>query len=646
MRIFRKQIAAGAGLCALLAAGSCGDRSSPVENSAPVADELDNVETEPADPSEAFLAMAERHSILWLEQNPESASDLGVSEEIAGAGYNARLGGYGFEAHQNMRALNEQFLQELRSYNRSALTDTAATTYDVLKNAYDTAARRNQFDFGGAAPAGGAVPAVGAGWAITPYFVTQLTGLHLTLPQLLTTGQPLETRADAEAYIARMNEFGRAFDEAIETIGADAALGVVPPRFVINGVIASLEGFAQTAPADNPLIVTLNEKLANVEGLSAEDRADFTERATQALTANVYPAYQRLTAAMEQLLAQSDDTPGVWRLGEEGEAYYQFALNAYGAGGMTGEDIHELGLSEVERITAEMDAILKAEGLAQGSVAERMEIISARPESVFANNDQGREELLSMLREQINAVMAVAPQWFNVLPEQSVEVRRIPVYEQDSSPGAYYSPGPIDGSRPGNYWINLKSTADNPKFSLRTLTHHEAVPGHHFQTSLQRSIDDMPLIRNMLSYSEFSEGWALYGEQLAKEMGMYEGDPLGDLGRLQAEIFRAARLVVDSGMHHKRWSREQAIDYMVAATGETRASVTREIERYAAVPAQACSYKLGMIRIGAFRAKAEAELGEAFDIREFHDQVLLSGSMPMQVLERKIDAWIESKKGA
>lgn len=631
---------------ALMSLAGCGERTAAPEAAPDVAAPQATEPAEPSDPSEAFLAMADRHGARWLQLYPEGASDLGVSEEVAGEGYNARLGGYGFEAHQRMRALNEEFLQELRSHDRSALSGTAAITYDVLRNAYETAARRNQFDFGGATPAGGSVPAIGSRWAITPYFVTQLTGLHLELPQMLTTGQPLETLDDAEAYIARMNEFGRAFDEAIETVGADAALGVVPPRFVINGAIASLDGFTSPAPEAHPLIVTLSDKLNEMDGVSEEARADLMGRATEALTANVYPAYQRLRAAMDRLLMQSDDNAGVWRLGEEGEAYYQFALNAYGAGGMSGEEVHQLGLSEVERITAEMDAILRGEGLTEGTVAERIEILSARPGNVFPNTDEGREALLQLLREQIDAVMAVAPQWFNVLPEQSVEVRRVPVYEQDSSPGAYYSAGPIDGSRPGNYWINLKNTADNPKFALRTLTHHEAVPGHHFQVSLQREIDDMPLIRNMLSYSEFSEGWALYGEKLAKEMGLYDGDPLGDLGRLQAEIFRAARLVVDSGIHYKRWTRKQAIDYMVAATGETRAAVTREVERYAAVPGQACAYKLGMIRIGEFREKAEAELGDAFDIREFHDQVLLSGSMPMPVLERKINAWIKAKKGA
>ncbi|MEL6213497.1 MAG: DUF885 domain-containing protein, partial [Pseudomonadota bacterium] len=446
------------------------------------------------------------------------------------------------------------------------------------------------------------------------------------------------------AYLSRLEDFGRAFDEIIETINSDAAAGVTPPYFSIEGVIGSAQALRAPAPSEHPLVTALTGKMALLNDVDEEAQAAYAAQAIAHVENVVYPAYGRLEATMENLLPQAGTDAGVWRLGPEGEAFYQMALDAYGAGGMSGDEVHELGLSEVARITAEMDAILKGEGLTEGAVSERLAILNERPGAVYPNDDPGREVLLASLREQVAEIMALAPDWFGALPKQKVEVRRIPVYEQDSSPGGYYSGPSLDGERPGIYWINLKNTADNPKLGLKTLTYHEAVPGHHFQISLQRAISDMPLMRNLLSYSEFSEGWALYGEALAKEMGMYADDPLGDLGRLQAEIFRAARLVVDTGLHHKRWSREEAIDYMVAATGETRASVTREVERYAAVPGQACSYKLGMLRIQAMRAEAEAELGDAFDIQEFHDQVLLSGAMPMEVLAARIDQWIASKK--
>ena len=629
--------AALAGLALLVASiGGCDKLTGGAKKAdAPNPSETGAAAVQP-DADTLFLEMTDRHAALVLQESPEFATSLGVSEDIAGKGYNARLGSYGFESNQRARELNEQFLQELKSFDRSKLTGTAAITYDVLKSSYELAARRNQFDFGGATPWG----------STSPYIVTQLSGPQLFLPRLLQTQQPVGSKEDVEAYLSRLSEFGRVFDEVIEMVGSDAALGVTPPYFAIDGAVTGMKSFISPAPADNPLVTTLASKMEKVESLTPEERAEFVKRAAELTETVVYPAYARLSATMEALKEQAGTDAGVWRLGDDGTAFYQLALNSYGADGMTGDEIHELGLSEVARITAEMDKILKAQGLSEGTVAERFEKIGARPNMVYPNTDDGRQSILDALNAQVAAVMAKAPQWFGTVPEQGLEVRRIPVYEQDSAPGGYYTGPSLDGARPGIYWINLKNTADWPKHTLKTLTYHEGVPGHHFQISLQRAIPDLPLIRNMMGFSQFSEGWALYAEQVAAEMGMYEGDPLGDLGRLQSELFRAARLVVDSGLHAKQWTREQAIDYMVATTGDTRASVTREVERYAVWPGQACSYKLGMMTIDKLRDKAKAELGDAFDIREFHDQVLLTGSMPLPVLEQKIDRWIAAKKKA
>ncbi len=585
--------------------------------------------------SEELLAIADRHAAQALKAAPEFATFLGVGEDIAGQGYNGRLGGYGFEANQQARQMNETFLQEIRGIDRDALDGQAAITYDVLRNAYETGARRNQFEFGGAVPWGSA----------GPYVVTQRSGPHIFLPRLLLTRQPLTSAEDAEHYLSRLSEFGRVFDETIESLSGDAAIGIVPPIFAIDGAVGVIESFTAAPAAANPLAKTFAEKLQAIDALSDEDRAALTDRAASLVENVVYPAYARLGAALENLSDQAGEDAGVWRLGQEGEAYYALALYSYGAGDMTGDDVHELGLAEVDRITKEMDAILSAEGLADGAVAERFRAIGAREGMRYPNTDDGRAALLADLNVQVEEIMAKAPDWFGAIPGQRVEVRRIPVYEQDSSSGGYYTSPPLDGSRPGIYWINLKDTADWPKHTLKTLTYHEAAPGHHFQRSLERAAD-LPLIRNMLGYSEFAEGWALYAEQVAAEMGMYDNDPLGNLGRLQSELFRAARLVVDSGLHAKQWTRDEAVDYMLGATGDTRASIEREVERYSVWPGQACAYKLGMLKINALRREAEEALGEDFDIREFHDAVLLTGAMPLPVLEKKIKRWIAEKKGA
>ncbi|WP_411816689.1 DUF885 domain-containing protein [Hyphococcus sp. DH-69] len=631
--VIRQYVLASVAVTALVGLSGCGDKDATPTT--PVNQEIETQEVEIVTASDQLLEMADRHAAEILRASPEYASVLGVDETVAGEGFRARLGSYGFAANEAARAMNERFLQEIRSIDRSTLEGQALITYDVLRDTYHTAAQRNQFAFGGATAFGSA----------GPYVVTQRSGPQVFLPRVMLTQHRLESAQDAEDYIARLSEFGRVFDETVETVTSDAALGIVPPRFALDGALRTISVFTETPPAENPLTTTFAAKIEKIDGLSADDQSALIERVAAAVEANVYPAYARLGAALENLKSQAGDDAGIWTLGDEGAAFYAHRLAAYGAGGMTAEDVHNLGLEEVARITEQMDAILKEQGLSEGTVAERFSSIGKRPDMRYPNTDEGRANLLSDLNAQVAEIMTRVDDWFYTLPSQPVEVRRIPIYEQDSSSGGYYSAPSLDGTRPGIFWINLKNTEDWPKHALNTLTYHEAVPGHHFQRSLERAAK-LPLIRNMLGYSEFSEGWALYAEQVAAEMGLYANDPLGDLGRLQSELFRAARLVTDTGLHHKRWSREEAIAYMQGVTGDTTASVTREIERYSVWPGQATAYKLGMLKINELRQRAETALGPDFDIREFHDEILLTGAMPLPVLEKKIDNWIAEKQGS
>lgn len=597
-------------------------------NNAPPQDNVDqNAE------AKRFTSMLDRHARMFVENSPETATQLGLDEALAGEGYEGRLSSAAFLANQAARNNNEEFLIEIKSISRDALPPDMAVTYDILRNAYRMGAQRNQFSFGDAQYWGSSAP----------YRITQLSGVHLALPRLLQTQHPLNNQQDIENYLSRLAQISRVLDETSQMIRADAEVGVTPPVFALTGAGESIGSFISSAPADNPLVSIFFDKIKKIDGV---DHDDYKTKAETLLEEDVYPAYARLKKVLEDLVSQSPEGAGIWRIGQQGEDFYQHALDSYGAQGKSGEEIHELGLAEVARITKEMDAILKSQGFNDGSVSERMDNIGKLAENRYDNDDAGRAVLLGDLNIQVDEIMEKAGDWFGTLPDQSVEVRRIPVYEQDTSPGGYYTGPSLDGVRPGIYWINLKNTADWPKFTLKTLTYHEAVPGHHFQISLQRAIKDMPLVRNLMFFSEFSEGWALYTEQVAAEMGMYENDPLSNLGRLQSELFRAARLVTDSGLHHKKWTREEAIDYMVSVTGNTRDYLTREVERYAVWPGQATSYKLGMLKIGELRKQAEQELGDAFDIREFHDEVLLTGSMPLPVLDAKISRWIAAKKGA
>lgn len=623
----------GATTLTLVACGAQDEATVPAETPSTTVET--NSEKPEISANKAFLDLAASHAKRIIRTDPETATILGLGEDIAGQGFQARLGSYSPLARDEIVSLNDRLYQDLQQVDRSALSGTAAVTYDVLAATYELSARRNQFQFGGGSVLGG----------VAPYPINQITGPHLSLPRLLLTQHPFETRQDAEDYLSRLIEMGRALDEARDAMILDAEAGVVPPIFALTGAAGSIETFIDAAPADHLLVTYFAGKIEDLPSLSAEDRETMVATATANVADTVYPAFTRLVETLRSFTDAAGPDAGIWRL-DEGEAFYQLTLTAYGAGNMSADDVHELGLREVERISGEMNAIMDELGTPAAETAGmRFSGLKSNPDLVYPNTDEAKEELLEELRGQVEEINLIAPQWFGTLPPQEVEVRRIPVYEQDSSAGGYYTSPSLDGSRPGIYWINLKDTADWPKYSLKALTYHEAVPGHHFQIGLQQAVEDMPLIRNMLYFSEFGEGWALYAEKLAEEMGMFENDPLGNLGRLQSELFRAGRLVVDTGLHHKRWSREEAIDWMTKYTGETRASVTREVERYAVWPGQATSYKLGMIRIEELRAEAEAELGARFDIRAFHDVVLLSGAVPLPVLEANVAEWVANQKG-
>ena len=586
----------------------------------------------PRSEDQAMLVLAEEHARAVLAAAPEAATSLGVGEDVAGEGYTARLGDYSPLAREEAAEMNARFLQDLEGIDRDALTGTAAVTYDVLRDSYRTAAARGAFGYGD-------TPVFGSA---SPYPVTQLSGPHIGLPRLMLTEQPVETPDDLRAYALRLSEMGRALRETREAVLLDAQAGVVPPTFALTKAAASIDALTAAPPAEHPLAKRLAEAASD---LPADERAALTERATAALRDEVYPAYAALAETLRGLVEQAGDEAGVHRL-EDGAAFYQHALDGYGAGGRTPAAIHALGLAEVERVSAEMNAImdgLDATKDVRGTAGQRFAALADDPTMTYPNTDAAKEALLASLREQTAAIQERAPDWFGTLPPQPVRVARIPAYEQDSAPGGYYTSPSLDGSRPGTYWINLKDTADWPRYTLKTLTYHEAVPGHHFQIALQQDVADMPLLRKMMYLSEFGEGWALYAEEVADEMGMYEGDPLGRLGKLQSELFRAARLVVDTGLHDLEWTREEAIDWMTETTGETRASVEREVERYSVWPGQATSYKLGQLKILELRERAERALGDDFDIRAFHDVILLDGAMPLPVLEAKVDAWIESR---
>lgn len=478
------------------------------------------------------------------------------------------------------------------------------------------------------------------------YRVNQISGPTVDLPQFLTDAHVIKNEKSVKRYISRVHEFGRVLRETAVRVEDDRAHGVTPPDFIIAKAINVMQSFIEGGADKNPLVTTLPAKLDKIEGLPADKKAAYIAEATRAVNDDVIPGYQAMIALFEEMAKTATHDAGIWRI-PDGDEIYAAALHSNTTTDMTADEIHEIGLSEVARIEAEMDTILVSQGLMEGSVSDRVKQLMADPAQNFPNDDSGRQQMLDYLNELNENMMAKAPDYFITIPKQPLEIVRVPEYSQDSSPGGYYNPPALDGSRPGRFYINLKNTTDNPRWTLPTLFYHEGVPGHHFQLSASQLIEDVPLLRQVSPFNAYSEGWALYSERIAKtDMNLYADDPLGDLGRLQAEMFRAVRLVVDTGMHAKRWSREQAIAYMLEKTGNTEDEVTREIERYVVWPGQATAYKTGQLAILRMRARAEAELGDKFDLREFHELILGNGAMPLGILDETVDEWIAEKRGA
>ena len=478
------------------------------------------------------------------------------------------------------------------------------------------------------------------------YRVNQISGVTVNTPQFLTDAHVIKNERSVERYLSRLTEFGRVLRETHVRVAEDRAAGVIPPDFVIDQSLVGMRAFIADGATKNPLVTTLPAKLEKIESLTPAQRQAYVERAGQIVASEVIPGYEAMIALFESMRPEASHDAGIWRI-PSGDKIYAASLQSSTTTTMSAEEIHALGVAEVERIELEMTQILDAQSIPGATLAERIQALNVDPAQNFPNTDAGRAEMIAYLHEINTRVMAAAPKYFQTIPPQPLEIVRVPEYSQDSSPGGYYNPPALDGSRPGRFYINQKSTADNPKWTLPTLMIHEGAPGHHFQLSAQQLIEGVPMLRKVLPFSAYAEGWALYAERVAKiDMGFYDTDPLGDLGRLQAEMFRAVRLVVDTGMHAKQWSREQSIAYMVEKTGMTEAEVTREIERYVVWPGQATSYKVGQLAMLRMRAEAEKALGPRFDLAAFHEVILMNGSMPLAVLEDVVQEWIKTQQAA
>jgi uncharacterized protein (DUF885 family) len=439
---------------------------------------------------------------------------------------------------------------------------------------------------------------------------------------------------------------GGKLDQVTAAMQRQAQLGVLLPPSLLERSLIVIHDTVSAAPGDSALVTTFTARMEKVKSLDAATRAQLEGAAVRAVESRVYPAYARMSAALEALKpAAATQGAGVARL-PDGAAYYALALKQNTTTDYTPEQVHALGLAEVARITGEMDTLLSAQGLAHGSVGERMAALGKDPRFLLPNDAAGRDQALARYQQILDQVSERLPQYFRTLPAKRLRVERVPPSQEKGTSGAYYQQAAMDGSRPGIFFANLRDMGEVPTWSMKTLAYHEGVPGHHLQISTALGLKELPLIRQQTLYTAYAEGWALYAEQLAAEIGMYKDDPFGNLGRLQLELLRAARLVVDTGIHAGGWTREQAIAYMVATTGKNETDVTSEVERYMAMPGQACAYKVGELKILELRARAQAALGPRFNLKDFHTVVLENGGVPLTLLEQLVNEWIAKQRGA
>ncbi|PZO06280.1 MAG: DUF885 domain-containing protein [Lysobacteraceae bacterium] len=562
----------------------------------------------------------ERVFIEYAVDDPEMLSSLGILPPWLDW-YSDDLTDRSLAREAKTQAKLRDDLATLRSYDRTALDESAQLSYDVLDYFLSIQVEGERFSH-------------------HDYPLNQLFGIQNGFPTFLATQHRVRSSGDAESYLARLGKAPVMVDQVMEGLRARETAGIVPPTFVVEKVLAEMRAFTATPAKDNILYTSLAEKLGKlpVGTLADGERDSLLAQAETAITGQVYPAYGKFIAYYDTLLAKTTGNHGVWAL-PDGAAYYAWSARMHTSTDMTPAQIHQLGLDEVARIQAQMNDILVAQGLTEGSVGERMQAIAKRPDQIYPDTDEGRAAIIADFTRIIAEVDAGIGPYFHVRPKQGVTVERVPEFREKTAPGAYYNPPSMDGARPGIFSINLRNTAEVARFGMRTLAIHEAIPGHHFQTTIQQELTDVPTFRKLLPFTAFSEGWALYSERLAWEIGLQD-DPLDNLGRLQAEMFRAVRLVVDTGLHDKRWTREQAIAYMLEKTGMPDTDVVAEIERYLVMPGQALAYKVGMNKILALREKAKAALGPKFSLRDFHDLVLTGGDLPLALLERRVDAWI------
>jgi uncharacterized protein (DUF885 family) len=579
----------------------------------------------PASPTAEADAVALLDDIAdnLLRLTPEAATSLGI-DVGSRAELRAQLLDRSAEGQHRIANQLRRDLERANAFDASGLSHPMRTTLEVVRSAYATALEGFALPYGDV-PVGG--------WRITPYVVIQNVGAYLDVPRFLDSDHRIENATDAEAYLARLQSYAKQLDGELGRIRAARAEGLVPPAFLIDKALGQLSLSAENARAGASLVESIRLRTKTIPG-------NWAERALAIAVKEIAPALERQLTELRTQRSVATNDAGMWAR-PRGEEYYRWAVKAATTTSMSPDEIHEMGRSELQRLHGQMDSILNGVGYSRGTVGERMKALAKDPRHHFPDGDAGRDEIMAFIQNRLDWIRSQMPRAFDTVVNPKMEVKRLPPEEEPGAPGAYGGAGSIDGRIPGRFWINLRTTSLHSKYSLADLTFHEAIPGHIWQGEYTH---ELPLIRQLLAFSAYSEGWGLYGEQLADELGAYENDPVGRLGYLQSLAFRACRLVVDTGLHARRWTREQGVEFLVDVNGSNPLEVAGEVDRYCSWPGQACGYKVGHSEINRQRQRATTALASRFDVKAFNDTVVRGGNVPLDVLAKNVDEYIRSTK--
>ena len=575
-----------------------------------------------ADKPFMFRAYMDRALVKIALRNPQTLTSLGFLESMGINGHNAHLDDVHPDRTDELFAEMTAFREGLHEYDDDSLDASQRLTKDIAL--YLTAMVEDA-----------------KAYRYHNYPANQMAGIQSAFPSFMDSSHQVRTMEDAEHYLSRMSELPRKHEQYLLGLKTRESRDIIPPRFVIERILEQMRDFVATPAQENILYTSLAEKLEEAEKIDGAQAADVLQRAEASIVENVYPAFDLFINYFGELEAKAGDDHGLWHL-PDGDAAYRLALRFFTTTSYTADEIHEIGLAEVDRIQAEILEILKVEGIDVGpGFTAAMEAYSASPDFYYEDSDEGRQQILDDYQAILDELNAGLDDAFNLRPDAGVEVERVPEFREKTAPGAYYQQPSLDGTRPGRFYANLYDIKATPKYGMRTLAVHEGIPGHHFQIAIALELEGVPLIRRFGFFTAYIEGWALYAERLAWELGLMPTHA-DNIGRLIAELFRAVRLVVDTGIHQRRWTREEAIEYMLANTGMAESDVVSEVERYIVMPGQATAYKVGMMKILELRQKAMDSLGDRFELAEFHDVVLKNGAVPLDILERIVDDYIEA----